>query len=161
MYKIRNYVLAAILGLVGLWFAGMVTESEAGSRCRDSVRVHDRCGPAPNTKYKGGGRNPKTVKVTVCLPDDLAAAIRRKNGESWWDFGLYYGNGRPEEVRTVRTNCKRQNITPGTWAVAYIDCPGPNGYVGWVNVRVSASDRGRTLTLRRGSPFKSASHNPL
>ena len=131
----------------------------AGEKCRQNGVLHDRCGPNPDTQYRGGGYTPQTVSVVVCLPNDLYAAIKRRDGTSWWDFGLYYGGGKPEEVATVSRQCRKQNIAPGTWAVAYIDCP-PT-YQGWVYVRVNASHDGKTLTFSRGSPFRSRAHDPV
>lgn len=132
--------------------------AEAGQKkCSgQQVLLNDRCGPDPNTQYGGGGYTPETVKMTVCLPNDLWRAIQRREGDTWWDFGLYYGDAKPEEVATVRTQCRKQNIAIGTVAVAYIDCP-PT-YRGWVHYKVTASGK---VTLKRGSPFKSASHNPI
>lgn len=135
-----------------------VTQAEAGQKCRKHGVLHDRCGPNPNTQYRGGGYNPQTVRVTVCLPNDLWQAIQVSAG-AWWDFGLYYGGSKPEEVATVSRQCRRQNIAPGTWAIAYINCPPV--YQGWVYVRVGAGDAGTTLTLVRGYPFRSRAHDPL
>lgn len=155
MRNILAGLTVVLLALIVYGFGG--SQAEAGKRCKkNTVQLHDPCGPAPNTKYDGGGHNPTTVRVTVCLPSDIAKAIAGAPDGTWWDFGLYYGSGQPEEVATVRQNCRTQNVAPGTWVVAYINCP-PT-YQGWVYVKVR---KGGTFTLQKGYPFKSRSHDPL
>ncbi len=126
--------------------------------CTTKGRAHDPCGPVPNTRYGGGGYQPKTIKVRVCLSDSLYTALIRRDGVVWWDFGLYYGTGRPEEVATVRGQCRNQNIRVGDKAVAYITCPGT--YVGWVAVKIrKGDDRKEQVTLQ---PYQlPAKHDPI
>lgn len=150
--------LATTLFLGSAAFAALPTIALADD-CRPAVTTH--CETVVDQSYGGGGHNPDVVPIRACLSGPMFRSIQLRDGTSAWEVGFYYGNGRPEVVRTVRNDAcwthsdrgSRQHGAIGAWVVAYIDC---DHYRGWVGGEIGRSGQVDLRPIRLP-----AAHDPM
>jgi hypothetical protein len=102
--------------------AGLPDITMVGKKC--GLLRRSGCGEYnPSAKFQGGGYNPKMVRTTVCLPDDIYRAIK-VNGVGSWTLNFAYPARRSNEViQNVNGQCVTRNMPAGYLAAAYIRCP--------------------------------------
>lgn len=119
MYKLRNYVIATLIAMAGLWFAGMASQAAA---CGQTATV--ACGlTAPEKHFSGNVKIQKPIKVTVCHSYWNQLKVGHLNGRAtrWWGPTIRKG-GWSADLPAAASECKSWWVKPGTSIDTFASC---------------------------------------